>query len=85
LCRTFEYAKYQNTSTIIQKNSKRQYPKLNKEQAPIVCYFEFLVIVIYLLFAIWNFSPTLKSFFNDQTGRPAGQWQGRNLSLQTAE
>jgi hypothetical protein len=26
------------------------------------------VIVIYLLFAIWNYSPKLKSFFNDQTG-----------------
>jgi len=37
--------------------------------------FSILVIVIYLLFAIWNFSPKLKSFFNDQTGRPAGQRQ----------
>jgi len=44
----FEYAKYQNTSTKIQKNSKRQYPNLNKDQKPIVWYFEFLVIVIYL-------------------------------------
>jgi len=37
--------------------------------------FPILVIVIYLLFAICNFSPKLKSFFNDQNGRPDGQRQ----------
>ena len=31
--------------------------------------------VCHLFFAIWNFSPEPKSFFNDQTGRPAGQRQ----------
>jgi hypothetical protein len=29
-----------------------------------------------LVFAIWSFSPKLKSFFNIQIGRPAGQRLG---------
>jgi hypothetical protein len=40
--------------------------------------FGILVIVIYLLFAIWNFSPKPKSFFLDQTGGPpASGWAER--------
>ena len=44
-------------------NSKNQWPKQ-------VCHFEFwsLWFICYLLFAIWNFSSKLKSFFLDQTG-----------------
>jgi hypothetical protein len=40
--------------------------------------FEFwsLRFIGYLSFAIWHFSPKLKSFFLDQTGRFSGQRLG---------
>jgi hypothetical protein len=58
----------------------KEIPNSNNQCPKQICHFEFwsLWFICYLLFAIWNFSSKLKSFFLDQTGclRPAA---GLNL------
>ena len=60
----------------------KEIPNSNIQCPKQVCLLEFRLLwfICYLSFAIWNFSPKLKSFYSDQTGRFSGQRQGWTLN-----